>query len=53
MIPTPWGPVHFCVHELMALVYGLPFVAAAWWWMRAKCKRHEKKHDSCCKDDCW
>jgi hypothetical protein len=48
IIPTPWGPIpiHFCQHEMLAIMYCLPFVGAALLWVRSKFK----KHDNCCHD---
>lgn len=42
---TPWGPVHFCQHELMLLMFMLPFVGGIIAWLRVKCK---KQHKKCC-----
>lgn len=60
-IPTPWGVIsfHFCADELRMLLYGalgsLPFLGAAWFWVRSKFKKHQKEevksHHPCCHPD--
>lgn len=56
MIPTPWGPIHFCADELRMLIWGLigsfPALLIGWAWVRSKFKKAEKRevimHHKCC-----
>jgi hypothetical protein len=55
---TPWGPIsfHFCADEARMLFWGaagsLPFLGAAWFWVRSKFKKHvvaeQVAHHKCC-----
>lgn len=50
-IPTPWGPIHWCPHETMAIVGFLPFILVFWVWVVSKFKKHDKHchaEHTCC-----
>lgn len=38
--------MHFCMDELYAILYAIPFVGVFWAWLRAKI-HHSRVHSDC------
>jgi len=47
-IPTPFGPIHWCIHETQMFLMMLPFLGGVIFWVRSKFKKEVKAHHDCC-----